>query len=419
MKGIKTNILATEGIQFQSGLFAKELTQAFETLKKLPKDEIPDSPEIKTIESIIDGHTKLLFSVDIGERGPHVESPAINKNNPLIASFHRAYSSSADGIAMIKAAPGLVQGGVNLRTSQATGIFTKLQHRLALPLNYIVGKSYTAAELAAITIHEVGHIFTYYEYITRSVTTNQVLAGLAKALDGTGNVIEREAILLTAHKALRLGTEGVADLAKSNNTKVVEAVVLSNVMRSTASELGSNIYDATSWEYLSDEFATRHGAGRDLVTALGKLYQRDWNISFRSTPVFYAFEALKILFYVGNLMFGNFLPLVSMILISMPGNETYDTPEARLKRIRNQIMENLKQKDLSETDSENLREDLAAVDMVLDKANDRRDIFGMFWTTVSGSQRRAWNQQELQKQLESIAANDLFLKASAIKDLKV
>lgn len=413
------NRLAAEGIKFQSDLFAKELTAAFEQLKTLKKDEIPDSAPVSTIEAIIKHHTGLTFSLDLGDGGPHVEAPAINKNNALIVDIQRNSASSADGMAMVKGSSNLVSGSINFATGMVTGIFTKIIHRLAIPLNYIIGKTYTAGELAAVCLHEVGHVVVYYEFITRSVSTNQILAGMSKALDGSGNVVEREAILLTTHKALRLGAQGVGDLAKSTNSKVVEAVVLSNVIQQSVSELGSNIYDMTSWEYLSDEFATRHGAGRDLVTALDKVYGRSWNRSFRSTPMYYAVEAVKVLYIVSMVVSLQVFPLIASMLVYTPGRTTYDTPEARFKRIKNQITENLKDKNLSSDDRERLLVDIDVVEGILGHVNDRSGVFEVIWRTINPAYARAWDQERLQRDLEDIASSDLFIKAAKFKELKV
>lgn len=410
---------AMESIRFQTGaLFFKDLTIAIEAIKKLSQDEIPDSPEVNTLTSLIEHHTNLKIDIDIGKNGPHVSVPAINKNHVLISDFARPNASSATGLALIKeAGNNLTKGGVSLLTGKVTGVFATIRHNMALPVKMFSGSKYSAEEIASVVGHEIGHLITYYDFIARATTTNQVLAGLSKELDGSGGVEHREAVLISVNKALRLGNDGVAELAKSTNKHVVEAVVISNVVRQSVSELGSNIYDMTSWEYLSDEYVARLGGGRYLVTALDKVYRDGWNASFRSTPAFLAFEALKLFIIIGNMFFMNFLPLVAALMVSAPGRDVYDSPEARLKRIRNQIIEGLKDKNLTPEDAAAMREDVDAVDVVISRVNDRRDVFTLLWTTLSTKHRKQWNQQELQKQLEEIAANDLFNKASKFKEL--
>lgn len=404
--------VAMESVDFQSPVFFKELALSFSELKKLKKDEIGDSDIATNLSKIVAHHTGLNVVFDIGENDPSVEIPMVDKNNPLINSFIRNYISSSDGIKMIANAGGVARGTVSLRTGKVSGIFTEIKSKIWLPVRMLITDKFTPEEIAAITLHEVGHLFTYYEFITRTVTTNQVLAGLAKALDGTESIDQREAVLINVKRAMNLKDMDTRELAKSNNKKVAEIVVVSNIVKQTESEIGSNVYDFSTWEMLADQFAARFGAGRDLVTGLDKLYRGSWNISFRSLPAYLALEALKLVSLF-------IIPGMALIIMSIDGagDGTYDRPGARMKRIRNQIVENLKDTKLSKDDQERLKADLAAIDDVLKCIEDRRQFVGVLWDVLIPSARKALNQERLQKDLEAIAANDLFVKAADLKAL--
>ena len=405
--------VANESIDFQTGsMFFKELTLAFTELKDTKKDAIEDSDIIPRLCKIVGHHTGLNVAFNIGMYEPSVEIPAVDKNNPLINSFIRNYVSSADGIKMIGGAGGVVRGTASLKTGKVSGIFTEVKSTINLPINMFTGKAYEPEEIAAITLHEVGHLFTYYEYITRTVTTNQVLAGISKGLDQSGTVEEREAVLISAKKALGLSALDIKELAKSRNNKVSEIVVVSNVAKDAASELGSNIYDFSTWESLADAYAARQGAGRHLVTALDKIYHGYWSISFRSLPAFLAWEAFKLITLV-------VVPGISIMFIVMDGSGdgTYDVPGARIKRVRNQIVENLKDKKLTKDDHERLVADLESMDSILSQINDRRQFVEVVWNVLSPTSRKGLSAQRLQQELESLAANDLFIKAAEMKQL--
>ena len=186
-------------------------------------------------------------------------------------------------------------------------------------------------------------------------------------------------------------------------------VIVSTAVAQTRAELGANIYDESSWEYLSDEYAARQGAGRYVVTALDKLYGGSWNISFRSLPGYLFMEALKVGLFL-------FVPgLVAMLMAMDADNTTYDTPEARFKRIRNQIVENLKDRKLSNDDILRLQADLAAIDQVLSHVTDRRQWIGAFIDTVIPKYRKARSQELLQQELEALVHNELFEKAADLR----
>lgn len=406
--------LAAESIDFQSPAFFKELTLAFEALKGVKRAEVQDSEQAAAVSAIVQHHTGLDVTFQFGDYDPCVEIPAVNKNNILVNQWRRDFVSSSDGMKLIAEADGAARGTVSLKTGKVSGMFTQIKNTIHLPVEMLSGSKYTPEEIAAITLHEVGHLLTYFEFITRTVTTNQVLAGISKALDGSGSVEQREAVLISAKKALKLSDLDTKQLAKSSNNKIVEVVVVTNTIKASESELGSNVYDLNSWEMLADQYVTRFGAGRQLITALEKIYGGEWNMSFRSTPAFLAYEAIKLL-----LLFSGIFTLTGLLLILLDGagSGDYDKPGARMKRVRNQIVENLKKPKLSPADRERLNADLVALDDILAQVEDRRQLLGVIWDAVSPASRRAYNQEKLQRELEDLATNDLFVKAAQLKQL--
>lgn len=404
--------ISQESIDFQSPAFFKELTIAFTELKAAKKGAA-ESEVVPRLSAVVKHHTGLNIAFNIGNIDPCVDIPQVDKNHPLVNSLIRNYVSSSDGLTMIHNAGGQVRGSVNLTTGKVTGIFTEVKSTINLPLKMFSGDKYSAEEIAAVTLHEVGHLVTYYEYITRTVTTNQVLAGVSKALDGSGNIEQREAVLLSAKQALKLKDFDEKELAKSTNTKVVEVVLVSQIVKQTESELGSNVYDFSSWEMLADQYVARYGAHRHLVTALEKIYGSMWNISFRSLPSYLAMEALKLvmLFLAPGIA-------VFFIVMDGSGDGTYDRPGVRMKRVRNQIVENMKDKELSKDDHARLAADLVVIDDVIKRIEDRRQFLEVVWNTISPSSRKAYKQELLQRDLEAIAANDLFVKASELRQLQ-
>jgi hypothetical protein len=412
MKGLMANpFVAQESIAFQSLNFFKELTGIFAAMQTLDKNKLVDSDEAAQLLSIVKAHTNMRVAFHLGNIDPSVEIPMVNKNNPLINQFIRNYVNSADGMRMINEADGLVRGSVNIVTGKVSGVFSEVASTINLPIKMFTKKDYTPEEIAAVTLHELGHLFTYYEFMCRSVTTNQILAGLSKALDTTSVPQEREAILVSVKRALKLKDMDVKALSKTTNNKVVEVVVVSNVTKEVVSEIGSNVYDFNTWEYLADEYAVRHGASKHLATALEKIYRGMWNIAFRGMASYLAMEAVKfIVIFAG-------LPMLAIYLFAMDstGDGTYDVPANRFKRIRNQVIENLKDKNLSKDDHERLTADIAAIDTILAEVNDRRQFVGVLYDFLSPSGRTARKQELLQRELEDLALSDLYVRSAELK----
>lgn len=404
--------LGLESIEFQSPAFFKELTGVFEALQDLPIKSVPDSEELASIPGIIKNHTGLKVMLSVEDVfGAYVQIPQVNKNHPFIQNYIRNYTSSSTGLRLIQEADGLVRGSVDIMTGRVKGIFEDIPHDITIGKSLLSKGKMLPEECAAVVLHEIGHLMTYYEFIARSVTTNQILAGLSKAWDESGDIKERETVLVAVKKSAKLKDLNVEELAKSNNKKVVEVVVISNIAKETESELKYNVYDTSTWEQLSDQYAARMQAGRYLISALEKIYKGTWNIAFRSLPAYLAFEAFKIVLIIAPAL------MVALIAMDSQGDGTYDTPGARFKRVRNQIVENLKDKDLSKDDQARLHADLAAIDEMLEDVNDRRQFVGVLWDFLSPTARKGRSYELLQKDLESIAANELFAKASSLAAL--
>jgi hypothetical protein len=402
--------LSLESIEFQSDLFFKELAMIFGTMEKYQQKEIAECAELGILSNAIAKRTGLKVVFDIGQIGPAVEIPKMNRNNVLVNSFLRNYINSSDGLKMISNASQVARGSVNLKTGTVTGVFTEVSSTVHYPSEMIAKTKFTAEEKAAMLLHELGHLMTFYEYMARTVTTNQVLSGVAKALDGSGTIAEREMVFISAKKALKLDELDASELAKTTSTKVAEMVVLTSAVQKSVSELGTNIYDFSTWEYLSDQFATRFCAGRHLALALDKIYRSTFNISYRNIAVYLTMEALKLTLLIAS-------PFVGLILIAIDGrgDGTYDVPGARLKRIRNQIIEAIKGADGNEQDQ--LKADLVTIDACLSNIEDRRQLVGYLWDVLSPTARRAYSQAKLQQELEGYASNELFARAQEMKTL--
>lgn len=398
-------------INFQSTVFFKELAGALEAARSLNKKDLADSDEIQHISKVVKNHTGLKLVVQLYDGdGAYVMIPKVDRNHPLVQNYVRNYITSETGIRMIQDAGKVIRGSVDQVTGKVSGVFEEIETSISIGTGLMTNK-YTSEEVAAVLAHEIGHLISYFGFIARSVTTNQILAGMAKALDESGDIRHRETVLMTVKQEAKLKDLDVAELAKSGNNKVVEVVVISNMVKETQSELKVNAYDTTTWEMLADQYVARLGGSRHLVTALDKMYRGMWNISFRSLPAFLAFEAFKLLMIIS--------PPVMIALIVMDGNGdgSYDRPGARFKRVRNQVVEQLKDKKLSKDDVERLEADLACIDEVISMVNDRRQFLEVVWDFLSPSSRKERNYELLQKDLEGLAANDLFTKAASLRNL--
>jgi len=420
--------VSLESIKFQSGILFQELTMLYQAARDagLKETYMSDADEIKAIGRCIKHHTGLNVSIQVMDDGPAVMIPHVDKNHPFIQEWMREYFSDNDVYHQMKKAGGIIKGSVDLNSANVSGIFSEIASDIMMPYAWIMGHNGTTAEEnAAVTLHEVGHLFTYYEFINRSSTTNQVLAALSRGYAEADSIDKRTSLLITAKKALQLKEDGIDKLAKSSSAEVVTSVILSNVVEKSRSELGVNIYDMNSWEYLADEFAARHQCGKHLITALDKIYKQFGHMSYRSKSKYVFMEALKvtavILGLISTPIVGGFALLTTffgLIMISTDSDAViYDEPEARMRRIKQQIIQAMKDKRLSKDDIKRMEEDLRIVDSIMESVKDKRQWLGIMYDFLSPTGRKNRNSILLQKELEILANNELFAKAAQFKAL--
>ena len=404
--------LVKESIAFQNTTFFDELTLAFDEVKNLKETDVGDSEPIYRISKIIKNHTNLNITIDAeNDYPPCIDIPNIDRNNPLINAAQRAIVNSTDGLTMIESSNEVLHGTVNIKTAKVSGVFSDIKAKMYLGKAFIQGNKYSSQELAAITLHEVGHLFTYFEFITRTVRTNQVLAGLSKILDGSENQEKREVALLSAKKALKLDKLDLSQL-KDVNTKTTQVVLIDALVKETRTELGYNLFAESSWEYLCDQFSARHGAGVHLATALSKIYKSHYNISYRSLAVYLAVEMIKVIL-IANLAFLGILFL--LVMFDSQDGGGYDLPSARLKRIRDQATQYFKNKQISDVERRRILDEIESIDKLLAEMTNRKQLFTYIHEFFSKRTRDERAYRKLQYELEDIAMNDLYVKAAEFK----
>ena len=419
---MKSLFVAQESIQFQkdSKLF-NALTAAFEDSRRLDRKTIPESEEVARLGHIIEDLTGIRTVMVVDGNGPAVEVPDISKNSPLVSDLHRMFLSNADGMKLV-AATGRASGSVNLKTSTVSGVFRQVECRMHWVASLLDSKSSTTSEEnAAICLHEIGHVFVYFECLARSITTNQVLSGIARIHQGSASAHERETILLSAKNAMKLSNEDMEALSKSTTQAVSEAVVLSAAIKQSKSELGTDIYDCNNWEYLADEFAARHGAGRHLTTSLSKIYKSSYHIATRGMAGYLLMEALKLSMFAGIFIAGPFASFIAgqwsiLTLMDGLGDPTYDRPMIRIRRIRNQLVEAIKDPKLSPKQIDSITDDIRLADEYLAEMNTRMQLTNIIWHAFSKNQRSRLAAEKLQQELESLANNNLFVAAANLRN---
>lgn len=422
--------LTMESVDFQSPILFKEITAIFETLKgKSSTNDFIDASI--AVSTAVAHHTNITLKLDFDEYGvgAYVLIPELTNSHAL---FYDMAINNTDGLTMIRKAKTAIKGTVDTKANKVTGVFKEVLINVHMPKSDFAIKFLEPGESAAVFLHELGHAFTFFEYLSRSATTNQVLAGITKALDHSDAPGQREIVLSEVAKSVGLSNVDVKSLAASPDKRVISTVVINALNKQYASETGYDIYDITSGEALADQYATRMGAGRDLVTGLDKMYKKYGNISYRTSAGYLMVEATKLTLIVlgpyiaatmaGAAGLGIYAHLLGWVLVLNDATEfgpagRYDMPGDRFKRVRAQLVEKVKNRNLNKAEVAGILTDIEVIDTIISAVNDRRQFFAVIDDVLTSQKRFGRDMKLLQQSLEKLAANNVFISAAKLNQL--
>lgn len=361
--------------------------------------------------------------------------PDLDANNPIAQDMWRWVRNSEDGIRKINQAKTAVRGTVDLDSGRLGGVFTQVQVDICIGCGWFNKKQFcTAEELAAITLHEIGHPFTYFEMLSEVVTTNIVLSALAQdwlMADRTKRTKLLDAV--NANSQLEIDPRTRDQLASVDDTDGVIGILCTGEFFKPRSMFETDGNDFSGWEAASDQFAIRHGAGGAIGTSLIKLNQYS-PASYRKTRVNGVLADLTSLFCLGAVGLGGALTIAlgpvglaytavaAMIMVgNIIGNsnytfDIYDTPRKRIERIIIQTRGHLREKDLPKEQVQRtlkVMEELEASIANLSKGN---RLFEGLVNTVFRSRGREIDIRRRQEIIESLGNNELYAVSAALRN---
>lgn len=403
---------ALEAVKFQiQPILFEAITQNVKKIRA-EKDYTPTSAASKELSAVIHRTTGLNVIVgyeESSETNASVYLPDLDRNHPIIIQGRKVHLGNREAISLLRGSGALqLDGSVDILTGKVGGIYQEVECTIVLTTGLVEDVGFSHEEVAAILLHEMGHIMTYFEYIHRTVTTNYALLAVAEEITQS-DTQKRIQLIDATSKHFNYEADDLEGLKDAKSKDVAYSILLTRHIRKTRSELGSNLYDRRGCEHLADQYAARMGAGSSLVTALAKFHRR--NPSRYSTAQFVLFEGMKVALVLLSSLVINPVVLVLMMVAYDPTNKIYDDPEARMRRIRNELLGGMKNKALPKARRELLKKDLEIVDQAIVNYDDRRSFYEFLYTTFLPGTRKQTKQMVHQQELEALANNELFSKA--------
>ena len=178
-----------ENMARQSGRLYADLTNAYAQLRSSGKFTTEDVKRVGFTE-IIRAHTGMYAEVAIETKyklGAFIALPPIDKNHVFVQNYWRerfAGSELGEALVALRDNP---RGTVDTQSGMVGGVFKELRVTINMGQSLVMGSELSAEELAAITLHELGHAYTYFLHL--GTTVSSALMACCKGWKSSGGPI--------------------------------------------------------------------------------------------------------------------------------------------------------------------------------------------------------------------------------------
>lgn len=321
---------------------------------------------------------------------------------------------------------------IDLKNAKVGGIFSEYETPIYMGYYAIRSLRLSAEEIAAVLAHEIGHCFVAYEMAFRTIRTNQILAAATKAAAG-GDQGEYEYVLKTSEDVLNLKGGVFDELKETKDQKTIMTVILGKAERKTHDEslMGNTTYDVTTFEAMADNFAARLGLGKPLVTGLEKVYRYFGSTEYSTmarvgATIMDIYQVMGIIGGVialaSNPVTGGFYLGMNLVILysrldGRDHNNVYDKLSVRFKRIKEQMVQYLKDTKLPSAEVTKTLDAIAVVEKSISEVSEYKGFLPAIFNLIDPASRSVNNARDVQKKLETLVANDMYLKAAMLRTL--
>jgi carbamoyl-phosphate synthase large subunit len=266
--------LVAEAMRHFGPEFFDELVYWYKTAREVSQGANADA--------IMEAHGKLFTVkvlkrtginayVEFNKRDPSVVIPEMNKNNALFHPWVKTRVSNKGSEQFLKEAKS-AYGYVDHVAGTVGGCFSQVPIKINMPLKKLKDKDIPVECLVAATLHEIGHIYVFYAFLSRTYYTNLVLQGMHEKMANRPTGDQKFTIIAKSINDINPKATIDSDVFKDiDDPEVISVALLSEAVNDSVHELGHNVYDYTNWESLADDYATLGGqAGLNLGMELAE-----------------------------------------------------------------------------------------------------------------------------------------------------
>lgn len=400
-------VISFESIKRQSDDFFIQLTAA---IKSLRKDGTMSTSAIKKshIAQVIKQYTGLNVIVYIR---PGLNAAAYS---PYLTPNHVFVRGSSTMSRILDVTKIEMAGTIDVENARVTGSFAEVGSEVVIGMDLFRPSLFTDDEIASIVLHEIGHIFTCWQFMSTMAYGALVINQTINNIFLTDNYQTKKLCIRAAEEVLGMekeeNIEDWVDTSKEN----IEIIFNTRFVRSLRTRSTTSYYDVRNCEQIADTFAAKHGAAVSFARATHKLNKLHGSYG-KENAFAHILSQTASLVKVIRPFSGISL---SDIIYTLDQPNRYDDPKDRIAFIKFQLIDDLKH---IPAGNKQLRTDMLAsiddIDKLLKTINERKSIFNAIHETFTVFGKVMSNQRKDIKKLESMLYNDLFLQSAKLKNL--
>ena len=415
--------IGTESIAFQTGAFFKDLTLCVQDLRAMEVKKEDDIARFCVrIDQCIYKHTGISTSVKFWQGGDNafVALPNMTRGNVLNrASFNKFLEKNfnADNISFLNLEK---KGWINPAESRVGGAFSEINFHIFVGEMFLVGKGYTPEEAAAAILHEVGHAYTFLQFMADVIVVNTVLQRTYQELTNANADKKVKIILTKAADDMSINNRDWLEAVEDTTNKEVAFKVLVTAVQIEPRNMDNKRYftmDAA--EELADIFAARHGAGRAIITLRSKFVSSAPKSYGILQGIAWSLVGICLAPMAPLTLLMTYYGIVVAITGAMTAAEANDVSSFKqlAKKMRNQFVEKLKLSNLPKEATLEAIESIDLADKIIQgyqgNESDPATIV-KFFDMFRRGKMDARASREYTDKLESLATNDLFIRAAQL-----
>ena len=293
---------------------------------------------------------------------------------------------------------------VDRKNAKISGMLSDLEQKFNFDAWWMISDNCSPEEAAAVFLHEIGHVMTFYELALSETFKNEIMTSFRQLSDPAMKDELKYMVIPEEYKT----NQELVKYAESDSA--VEVLMESSLSDDVRNEIGDQVYSERGWEQLADDFASKLGAAPYLHSIMDRLHIEPENK--RSTPAFLILQTCTIitvtLATVVTPLLGIAALLIRFGLGDMRSSHVeYDRIDKRLARLRQESIGRIRSGILTKDEQKILLVQIEDMKKVESEYNLRRSFFDVLTSFGGLRGRKLRNIKKEQALLEELVNNDL------------